>query len=265
MRPNNPVRDAYYERQISMPEIGAEGQSRLGAGRVLVIGAGGLASPLLFALAGAGVGRIGILDSDYVSVSNLNRQFLYTPADIGLLKAEQARKRLAEYHPDLLIESFSQRLDLTQALDLFKSYDVIVGAVDNNRTRRIINAACCELDKTWIDGGINGFSAYVTQIIPGQTACFDCLFGFSGLPLPQEEDSAEPKAVIESSETQTTGVIGATAGVIGSIEATLAILHLLGLPAPLRNEIFYYYGRQMTSDRIRVERTPACPICGSLF
>lgn len=265
MYPVSPDQEAFYERQIGMPEIGPAGQIRLGTSRVLVIGAGGLGSPLLFDLAGAGVGRIGILDADRVSASNLNRQFLYTPADVGQLKAEQARQRLSAYHPDLLFESFCEQLDCQRAFELFESYDVIAGAVDNNQTRRVINAACCRLNKTWIDGGVSGFSGYASQIIPGQTPCFDCFFGFSGLPLMMERATADSQPVIAGGMPPAAGVIGATAGVIGSMEATLIILTLLGLPSPLKDEIIYYNGRQMTTSRIRVERTRACPTCGSLF
>lgn len=271
-----------YQRQLVMPEIGPAGQERLNAGRVLVIGAGGLGSPILFGLAGAGIGRIGIVDADRVSASNLNRQFLYTPADCGCLKAEVARDRIVAYHPDLQIEAYPETLDESRAMRWFSDYDLVVGAVDNNKTRRIINAACCRLSLPWVDGGIQGFSGYAALIIPGKTPCFDCLFGLSGMPMPDADHHADPGADPESDpgriviqerdapkihepDKKRPGVLGVTAGVIGSLEATLAIAYLLGLPDPLNGELFYYFGKQMTTSRIRIERSSDCPVCGGLF
>jgi len=244
------MESGFYQRQIEMPEIGTAGQERLHAGRVLVIGAGGLGSPILFGLAGAGVGRIGIVDADRVSASNLNRQYLYTPADCDSLKAEVARDRIAQFHPDLQVEAFPEMLDELSAQQMFLNYDLIVGAVDNNKTRRIINAVCCRLGLPWIDGGIQGFSGYATLIIPGKTPCFDCLFGLSCIPRPTKERPV---------------VLGVTAGVIGSLEANLAIMYLLGLPDPLNGDLFFYYGKRMSTSCIHVERSPDCPACGHLF
>ncbi len=246
-----------YARQLSLPEIGPAGQARLGRSSVLVIGAGGLGSPLLFNLAGAGIGRIGILDADTISASNLNRQFLYTPADIGLQKAAQAKQRLQSFHPDLEFEAFPAALDLRLALELFPSFDLIVGAVDNNPTRRLINTACCQLGKTWIDGGVSGFSGYAVQIIPGLTPCFDCYFGFAGLPLPTSD--------VKTTGANTVGIIGPTAGVTGSIEAALAIFSLLELQTPLKDEIIYYFSKDMTMNRVKVAREQSCPVCAHLF
>lgn len=284
------MQSAFYQRQLVMPEIGTAGQERLHAGRVLVVGAGGLGSPILFGLAGAGVGRIGIIDADRVSASNLNRQYLYTPADCGSLKAEVARGRIAAYHPDLKVEAFPEKLDETHAMQRFSDYDLIIGAVDNNQTRRIINAACCRLGLPWIDGGIQGFSGYAAMIVPGKTPCFDCLFGLSGLPLPIGDPNVDPKADLKANlkvnlkadsvetviqkrnasgiqepDKERPGVLGVTAGVIGSWEANLAIAYLLGLPDPLNGELLYYFGKRMVTSRIRIERTPDCPVCGSLF
>lgn len=257
----NADRMKYYERQLALPEIGPEGQARLMAASVLVVGAGGLGSPILYALAGAGIGRIGIVDFDTVSASNLNRQFLYTPDDIDTLKAEQARRRLSAYHPDLTVETYPDPLDLDRALTLFPGYDRIVAAVDRVGTRRIINAACCRLGRTMIDGGVRGLSGYVAEIIPGVTPCFDCLLGYAGRPLDGDGSGTPPGGAAVA----TGGVIGATAGVIGSLEAMLVIQSLLGLPDPLRGDLFYFEGKTMQTTRVHVERVPGCPICGGLF
>lgn len=247
----------FYERQLGLPEIGLAGQARLKESAVLVIGAGGLGSPVLFNLAGAGVGRIGIVDVDTIAVSNLNRQFLYTVADLGQPKAEVAARRLRAYHPDLLIEPCFQQLDETLALDLFPAYDVIVACVDNNVTRCLINKVCHRLGKSLIDGGIRGLAGYCTWIEPGVTPCFDCLFGLSGKP---ENNLAHRPARLSPLYA-----LGATASVIGSLQATLVLLQVLGQANPLAGEILQYHGRSLVFDRIKVERDPICPICGDLF
>ncbi|MDD2534897.1 MAG: HesA/MoeB/ThiF family protein [Eubacteriales bacterium] len=236
-----------YARQICMPEIGEAGQAILARSSVLVIGAGGLGSPVLFNLAGAGVGRIAIIDRDVVAASNLNRQFLYTMADIGKCKAAVAAERLKAYHPDLQVEWFAEVLTMDRARALIPAFDLVVCAVDNLKTRRLVNQVCFELHKRLIDGGILGFSGYAVALEPGKTPCLDCLFGLSDTP-------RTPKVA---------NSIGATASVIGSIEATLVILLLLGLPNPLAGEILEYHGRTLTFDRIRVEQSAHCPICQS--
>lgn len=255
----------FYERQISVPEIGTEGQARLRRSGVLVIGAGGLGSPLLMALAGAGVGRIGLIDADTVSAGNLNRQFLYTPEDIGLPKAVQAGRRLRAYHPDLLFEIYGEYLTEELAERLFAQYDLIAAAVDNNRTRRLINRICCRLRKPLVDGGLRGFSGYVASVEPGRTPCFDCLFGYSDLPLSAEPDlPGQHEAPDPAHAAERPGALGVTAGVLGSLEANLVLLSLLGLPNPIAGEIFTYNGKSMSFDRLTVERTPGCLACGSL-
>lgn len=247
----------FYERQLGLPEIGTAGQARLKESAVLVIGAGGLGSPVLFSLAGAGVGRIGIVDVDTIAASNLNRQFLYTVADIGQPKAEVAGARLRAYHPDLVIEPYCLRLNKAQALDLFPKFDLIVACVDNKATRRLINQGCHQLAKPLVDGGIRGFAGYCTLIEPGVTPCFDCLFGLSGLA-ERSTDQLPPKL-------SPLFALGATASVIGSLQATLVLLKLLGQANPVAGEILEYHGRCLAFDRIKIERDPLCPVCGGLF
>ncbi len=246
---------SFYVRQIVLPEIGQAGQQRLRAASVLVIGAGGLGSPLLLNLAGAGIGRIGVVDDDIVSASNLNRQFLYTVADIGQAKAVLAGQRLQAYHPDLAIETFPDRLKPDLARSLFPRYDLIVAAVDTQATRRLINHVCCELGKPFVDGGIRGFSGYVTLVEPGQTPCYDCLFGLGDLPwdTPPLAGRSQP------------GALGATASVIASQEAMLAIVYLLGHGNPLAATLLYYDGLAMDCRRVTVERTSGCQACSGLF
>ncbi len=259
--------DDYYARQISLPEFGTQGQDRLRASRVLVVGAGGLGSPVLMALAGAGVGHLTIIDSDTVAASNLNRQFLYTAMDIGQPKARLAQLRLQAYHPDLAIDSLETSLDEPRARELFGSYDLIVAAVDNLETRRMINRVCYATSKPWIDGGVRGFSGYVTAFLPGVTPCYDCCFDLGpqdqGLADQERADSnRQPGAGPESASGAGPGAIGVTASVIGSLEADLALIHLLGLNLPLTGEILYYHGRTLDFMRLAFEKRADCPICG---
>lgn len=253
--------ESFYARQISLPEVGLAGQTRLRQARILVVGAGGLGCPLLMNLAGAGIGRLGLIDGDRVSASNLNRQFLYTPADIGQKKAELARQRLAAYHPDLIIEDWPEWLTLDLARALFPHYDLIVAAVDSQAARRLINHVCCELRIPMVDGGVRSFTGYVALIEPGKTPCYDCLFGFADLPLDQSAGSTENPAD-RLRLSQPAGALGATASVIASLEATLAIGYLLGTGNPLPGELLYYHGLTMDFQRVAIHRINNCQACG---
>lgn len=241
-------KDPRYSRQISLPEIGQAGQFLLSQKRVLVIGAGGLGSPVLFALAGAGVGHITIVDPDTVSESNLNRQFLYRAADIGLPKARLAGQRLLEYHPDLSAESIVELLDERNAPGLIRSHDLVIAAVDSRASRNIINKYCCTFSRTMIDGGARGFSGYTAVIEPGVTPCYHCLFGIE-----------------ESAPSGAPGVLGSVAGTIGSLEATLAVMLLLDLPDPLAGDVLYFHAKSMSFERLKIERDPECPHCSALW
>jgi adenylyltransferase/sulfurtransferase len=239
---------ACYERQIGLPEIGLTGQRRLRDSRVLVIGAGGLGSAVLTALAGAGVGHLTLVDYDCVDVSNLNRQFLYSAADIGRPKAEAARERLLACHPDLTVTALAEIFTEELARRLIPAQDLVIAAVDNQPARRLINRVCYRQGKIWIDGGIRGFSGAVAVYVPGQTPCYECRYD---RPAAGEGAASAPVAAL-----------GATASVIGSLEADLALCLLLGLPEPLQGDILYYHGRTLLFQRIRILARPDCAICG---
>ena len=243
----------FYARQVILPEIGQQGQTRLHQSRVLVIGAGGLGSPILMALAGAGVGHLTVVDHDIVSASNLNRQFLYTVADIGQSKATIARERLLAYHPDLEVTALDQTFTAALARNVIPDHDLVVAAVDNRSARRLINRACYQLGKPWIDGGVRGFSGSVAVYRPGEMACFDCRFDLI---------DDDPVAAAVANPAAPIGALGATASVIGSLEADLALCLLLGLGDPLQGEMLYYHGRTLDFQRIPIAARPDCPVCG---
>lgn len=240
--------DPRYARQVILPEIGPVGQARLAAARVLVVGAGGLGSAVLYGLAGAGVGHLSIMDPDRVSPSNLNRQFLYQDQDVGRLKVEMASERLRAYHPDISLWLSPAMLDEQLAGELVSQHDLIISAVDSRAARLLLNEACCRHGKPLVDGGVNGLAGYLAIIEPGKTPCCRCLFG-------ADSDSS----------LQPAGVLGAVAATIGSLQATAAVLLLLGCSNPLEQEVLYLDGRTMVFDRVRFCRDPDCPDCGNLL
>jgi len=236
-----------YSRQIIIKEIGHDGQKKLAQSSVFVAGAGGLGSPILTYLAAAGAGRIGFLDNDTVSENNLNRQFLHNKNNIGSLKTNSAKEKLSALNDSIEIIAHNERLDENNAAAFFTGYDIILGAVDSFETRFIINKACVSLSLPYIDGGINGFSGCVMFSNPPHTPCLHCVF-------PDN---------VQRSAKKTPGVLGATAGIIGTIEANIALLHLLGLPNPLKNKLLIYNGLNMSFDHIEIIRNDKCKVCGN--
>jgi adenylyltransferase/sulfurtransferase len=227
-----------------MKEIGESGQNKLKNSSVLVVGAGGLGSSALYYLTAAGVGRIGVLDFDAVSLSNLNRQILHFTEDIGSEKAYSAAEKLSSLNPEITLEPLVQHLTDENAEELFKDYDIVVAAVDSIAVRHIINRGCVSLKKPMVDGGIEGFRGMVLCIKPGLTPCYRCVYGDM---LPKDE---------------TVGVLGATAGIIGSLEAMCALQILLGIDTELENKVLYFNTLDMTMERISVKRDAGCPVCG---
>ena len=234
-----------YSRQISIQQIGIEGQEKLSRSSALVVGAGGLGSPALTYLAAAGVGRLGLADSDTVALSNLNRQFLHNSSDIGRAKTDSAKEKLSGLNSEIKIKTYNERLTDQNVKNIIAGYDIIIGAVDSFETRLVINKACVSLRLPYIDGGINGFSGCVIFSNPPETPCLNCVF-------PKKNEKKEAP-----------GVLGATAGVIGTIEANFALLRLLGLPNPLVNTLLLYDGLRLSFDRIEIKRNENCPVCNA--
>jgi len=236
-----------YSRQIKIDQIGIEGQKKLANASVFVAGAGGLGSPVLTYLALAGIGRLGFIDSDTVDLSNLNRQFLHHNNDIGKFKSESAEEKLSSLNSEIDIIPYTGLLTDKNAETIFKGYDLILGAVDSFETRFVINRACIFLGIPYIDGGINGFSGCIMFSFPPKTPCFACIF----------PEKAEKKKSV--------GVIGTTAGFIGTMEANIAILHLLELQNPAENRLLLYDGLRMNIDHIEIKRNDICPVCAESF
>lgn len=238
-----------YSRHLILPEVGVEGQRRLKAARVLVVGAGGLGSPVCLYLAAAGVGTIGIVDFDTVDLSNLQRQILHSTDDVGSSKLKSAQKRLGAMSPDVKVVPHEEKLDATNAHRIIKQYDVVVDGTDNFATRYLINDACVFAKKPNVHGSIFRFEGQASVFAPDAGPCYRCLF----------PDPPPPDAVPNCAEG---GVLGVLAGVIGSIQATEAIKVILGLGETLTGRLLIYDALEMRFDFLTLPRDPACPICG---
>lgn len=231
-----------YRRQLTIPEIGTEGQRRLAASSVLVVGAGGLGGPLLYALAGAGVGRLVVVDGDTVSLSNLNRQFLFDQADLGRPKAEAAARRLSDFNPDLRVEGVEAWLDEKTGMNLLADCQLAVAAVDNLPARLALNAACAQKNIPLVNGGVEGWYGSVMAVEFGKTPCLACCYAGTA---PEEGGQA----------------LGAVTGAVASLMASVALRMLLGRN-PIPGELLLYDGRRLELDRVPVEKAPGCPVCG---
>lgn len=232
-----------YQRQILLPELGEAGQEKLAASSVLVCGCGGLGSPALLYLAALGIGRLGLLDGDVVSYSNLNRQVLYGRSDVGRRKAEAAAERIRFLNPDIKLDVYAEYLTEENASSLLSGYDLALDCLDNFPSRFILNDACVSLGIPFIHGGVNRLRGQTMTVIPGRTACLRCLFPDGAEGAPETEDKA---------------IIGATAGVIASLQVTEAFKYLTG--QPVNSGLLMYDGLGPGARLLGLEADPNC-IC----
>ncbi len=235
-----------YARHLSMKEIGEEGQEKLLKAKVLIIGAGGLGSPAAFYLAAAGIGTIGLMDGDNVDLSNLQRQILHTTNSIGEKKVTSAEERLVALDPEIRLNLYPFRLTADNAAEIFAPYNFIIDATDNFASKFLIARACHSATKPYSHAGISEFHGQTMTVHPGTTACYNCLFHEEGIT-----DQAVPK-----------GPLGALPGIIGSIQATEAIKHLLSIGTPLTNTLLSCDTLTMNIRNITVTRDQLCPLCG---
>lgn len=238
-----------YSRHIILAEVGGRGQRKLLEAKVLIVGAGGLGSPAGLYLAAAGVGTIGMVDSDAVELSNLQRQVLHTTATLGERKCLSAKRTMEALNPDIQVIPYDQRLTSHNILEIISDYDLVVDGSDNFPTRYLVNDACVIVGKPLSHAGILRFEGQVTTIIPGQGPCYRCLY-----PDPP------PPGLVPS--CQQAGILGATAGVIGGIQASEALKVILGIGEPLVGRLLLYNGLEMTFRTVTVRRQPECPVCG---
>lgn len=247
--PLRPDQFARYRRHLTLPEIGLEGQQRLLDSAVLLIGAGGLGCPTAQYLAAAGVGTIGLIDDDVVDASNLQRQILYSTADLGKPKVEVAMARLEGLNPDVRVHALQTRLDSSNALELFADYDVIIDGTDNFPTRYLTNDACVLLGKPNVHGSIFRFEGQASVFDATRGPCYRCLY-----PEPPP-----PGAVPSCAEG---GVLGILPGTIGLVQATEAVKLITGLGQTLIGRLLHYDALDMAWREFKMKKDPDCPICG---
>ena len=237
-----------YSRHIIMPQVGPAGQRKLMAAKVLIIGAGGLGSPVAVYLALAGVGTIGLVDFDVVDLSNLQRQILHQNDDVGKPKVVSAKETLNAYNPDVNVVLHEVPLTSENALEIISQYDIVVNGADNFATRYLANDACYLAGKPLVDGAILLFDGRASTYIPGK-GCYRCIF-----PEPP------PPGMVPSCAEA--GVLGALCGTIGSIQATEVMKLILGIGEPLAGRLLLYDALTMEFRIVKTRRDPNCPLCG---
>jgi len=239
---------ARYARHLALPPIGEVGQHKLKAARVLLVGAGGLGSAIALYLAGAGVGRIGIVDDDTVSLPNLQRQILYGESMLDRPKADSAQARLADLNGDVRIDAFAERFDRENGRRIAASYDLIVDGSDNVETRYVINDVCLDLGIPYVYGAIFRLEGQVSVLCADGGPCYRCLF-----PEPPPPDSVPTG--------EQAGILGTVPGTIGTLQATETIKRIVGVGSALIGRLLVYDAAAMQFEEIRVERNPDCPAC----
>ncbi|MFN4258422.1 MAG: molybdopterin-synthase adenylyltransferase MoeB [Gemmataceae bacterium] len=240
---------ARYSRHLIMPEVGMAGQKRLKAASVLLIGAGGLGSPLALYLAAAGIGRIGLVDFDVVDFSNLQRQVLHGTPDVGRPKLHSARDRLQAINPAVRLDLYETPIKRDNAFDLIRPYDMVIDGTDNFPTRYLVNDACVLLNKPNVYGSIFRFDGQASVFHPPHGPCYRCLY-------PEPPPPGEVPSCAEG------GVLGILPGLIGVVQATEAVKLILGVGQPLLGRLLLYDALAMKFQEFKVRRNPQCPLCG---
>jgi sulfur-carrier protein adenylyltransferase/sulfurtransferase len=238
-----------YGRHLIMPEVTLEGQQKLKAARVIVIGTGGLGAPILAYLAAAGVGHIGVVDFDTVDLSNLHRQIIHKTGNVGKAKTLSAVEMMKDINPQIDIKTYETSLRSDNALELLKDYDIVIDGTDNFPTRYLVNDACALLDKPNVYGSIFRFEGQATVFWASQGPCYRCLY-----PEPPE-----PGTVPSCAEG---GVLGVLPGVVGTIQATEAVKLIIGQGDPLIGRLLLFDALKMKFRELKLRKDPKCPLCG---
>ncbi len=238
-----------YSRHLLIPEVGLEGQKKLLASSVLIVGTGGLGSPVALYLAAAGIGRIGLVDFDVVDSSNLQRQIIHGTRTVGRLKVESARERMLDLNPDLQIDIYNEAFTSENAMRIARDYDILIDGTDNFPTRYLTNDLCVLLGKPNVYGSIYRFDGQASVFYAKEGPCYRCLF-----PEPP------PPGLVPSCAEG--GVLGVLPGTIGTIQATEAIKLLLGIGSPLIGRLLLYNALDMTFEYVKLKKNPHCKVCG---
>ena len=240
-----------FSRHILLKEVGGIGQEKLLAARVLLVGAGGLGSPAALYLTAAGVGTLGLCDFDTVSLSNLQRQVLYETGDVGAPKVERAAARLRGIWPGVKLDLIREKLTPENARETIRNYDVVIEGSDNFETKFLVNDACVAEGKPAVIGGILRWHGQVISVVPGRGACYRCLF----------ERPPPPGSAPTCAEA---GVVGALAGLVGSLQAAEAIKLILGIGTPLSSRLLTIEALAASFREVPLGRREGCAACGSM-
>ena len=238
-----------YSRHIILQDIGIEGQEKIGKGRVLIIGAGGLGSPAALYLAAAGVGAIGIADADQVELSNLQRQVIHTTQDIGRPKVESAAEKMRAINPHIAVKTYYEYIKADNIGQIIADYDFIIDGSDNFATKFLINDACIMAGKPFSHGGILRFHGQTMTILPGRSACYRCVF-----PAPP------PRGAVPTCSQA--GVLGAVAGILGTIQAAECLKFITETGALLTNALLVFDAKTMLFRKVDIRANKNCPVCG---
>jgi len=237
-----------YSRHFLLPEVGEEGQQKLLAAKVLLLGAGGLGSPTSLYLAAAGVGTLGIVDDDTVDVSNLQRQVIHTTARVGIPKVDSAEESIHALNPDVNVVKYQTRLDASNIMEIIKDYDIVVDGVDNFPTRYLLNDASVRLKIPVVSAAILGFEGQLSVFKPYDGPCYRCLF-------------RQPPPAELAPSCGANGVLGVLPGTMGLLQATEVVKLILGVGDPLIGRLLMYDALDATTTELKVRRDPECPIC----
>ena len=242
-----------YARHIVLEEVGEEGQSKLLQSKVLVVGAGGLGSPVLMYLAAAGVGTIGIVDNDRVDITNLQRQIIHGTEDLGCAKVESAAARVKSINPEIEVLKFPFRISPKNSLNLIEKFDLVIDGSDNFDTRYLVNDSCFLTNTPLVSAALLRFEGQITTLKSyekGSAPCYRCIF-------PSPPDSGlVPRC-------EQAGIFGSVAGILGTIQATEALKELLGLGKGLSGRLMLYDAMNSEIRVLKVKRDPSCPLCGT--
>ncbi len=239
-----------YARQLVLEEVGADGQGRLREASILVVGAGGLGAPAIMYVAGAGIGRLGIVDDDVVERSNLHRQVIHADADLGRPKVDSAAQWVRAHNPDVTVESHETTVTIENVRALLGDYDIVVDATDRFPTRYLLNDACALTDTPYVFGAVYRFEGQVASFDAGSGGpCYRCLF-----------PSAPPPDDVQ--DCATAGVLGPVPGMIGAFQAAEAITLASGARAGSRDRMLVVNALEFSADSVQIASNPACPVCG---
>ena len=238
-----------YSRQIILEEVGAAGQKKLLSSKVLIIGAGGLSSPAALYLAAAGVGTIGIIDSDKVNLTDLQRQIIHHTSDVGVEKTASAENKMHAINPDITVKTYQTRVTAKNISKIIRPYDFVIDATDNFPAKFLINDACYFEKIPFSHAGVLRFYGQLMTVLPGKTTCYRCIFR-----------SPPPAGAVPSCSQA--GILGTLPGVIGSLQAAEALKYLLGLGKLLTDTMLTYNALEMSFRTVKLNRNPDCPLCG---